>query len=354
MSSAEGPARKVKAVYDAGLTVRVVRRVPLYYAAGADQVLDRSAHVRAASGLAWIGDKLAVAQDDANFIALVDVASGLAEFRTLPAGVGGKRMFDKERGNKSHKNDFESLLAATLVDGTPALLAFGSGSTKRREHICIIPADAAGIVRLVHAPALYTALRACHGFAGSDLNVEGAVRVGENVRLFGRGNGEISDGDERVNATCNLNWEGLFRYLENPATSPPPEPFNVVQFELGEVGGIRVTFTDAAAVPDGSGYADGSMFYTGAAEASKDAVLDGPVAGSVIGIISDDSGGTARFADIRGEDGMVSRAKVEGIVVGDFARGQIFVVVDADDHERPSELWELEFIDSGLPVRAPE
>lgn len=345
MSSVQPPTRHVNAVRDASLQVRVVRQVPLHYSKGADATIDRSAHVRAASGLDWVGDKLAVVQDDSNFIALVDVISGVAEFISLPAGALGKRMFDDERGNKADKFDFESLLATTLSDGTDVLLAFGSGSTSRRESVAIVPLKDEGEPRVLPAHALYDVLRACHSFAGSELNIEGALRVGSRLRLFGRGNGAVSEGVERVNATCDLDWADFLRYLENPATIAAPALLNVVRFQLGEMSGTRITFTDAAVVPGGSGYADGSVLYTGTAESSNDVVDDGPVAGSVVGIISADMGGTARFAEIRDAAGEVIRAKVEGIAVGDFARGQIFVVVDADDHNRPSELWELEWKD---------
>ena len=121
------------------MTARVVRRVPLIYASGADAFTDRPAHVRASSGMAWIGERLAVVQDDANFVALVDTRSGQCEVVVLPAGHGGLRQFDDGRGNKRYKHDFEALVA---VRNNPTLLiAFGSGSSSRREHILVI-ADA--------------------------------------------------------------------------------------------------------------------------------------------------------------------------------------------------------------------
>ena len=55
------------------------------YAAGVDSSLDRPGHIRAGSGLAWVGDRLAVVQDDANFIALVDPTTGLADSIVLPS-----------------------------------------------------------------------------------------------------------------------------------------------------------------------------------------------------------------------------------------------------------------------------
>ncbi|MBC8088290.1 MAG: hypothetical protein H7Z40_13560 [Phycisphaerae bacterium] len=346
MNSAEPPTR-LRAEYDARMQARIVRRVPLHYAEGANVAIDRPAHVRAASGLAWVGSKLAVIQDDANFIALVDPVSGQTNALALPAGALGKRLFDDERGNKRDKLDFESLVSATLLDGTTALLAFGSGSQRRREQIAIVDVTSGRSVRLIHGQALYAALRDCENFAGSELNIEGAVFLGEQVRLFGRGNGDISTGVVRVNATCDLNWARLLAYLDNPSETAPPGPTNVMQFELGELAGTRITFTDAAVCDNETAHAPGTMLYTGTAEASPDVVRDGVVQGSVVGIISESLGRTtARYTEIQDTHGGIARAKVEGIVPGDFERGQVYVVVDADDHRQPGELWELKFTDS--------
>ena len=111
---------------------RVESRRALRYEAGADVDTDRPAHVRAGSGCAFVdvpgvGRRLAVVQDDCNFIALVDVAaSGKAGVSAiaLPRGPAGFRQFDSGRGNKSHKLDLESV-ASVSVDGAPALLAMG-------------------------------------------------------------------------------------------------------------------------------------------------------------------------------------------------------------------------------------
>lgn len=90
------------------VSARILRTTPLRYAEGADPALDRPAHVRAASAVARVGGRLAIVQDDANFVALVDPATGLAEAVTLPAGEGGLRQFDDLRGNKRFKLDLES------------------------------------------------------------------------------------------------------------------------------------------------------------------------------------------------------------------------------------------------------
>jgi hypothetical protein len=320
----------VRARLDSTLAARVVRSVPLLYADGADPALDRPAHVRAASGMAPVGDRVAVVQDDANFIALADPETGRAAAVTLPAGEGGARQFDDLRGNKRWKLDLESCELLRNGDGREMLIAFGSGSSPMRERIVLARAldSAAPEVAIVDASALYARLRGETDFAGSELNVEGAAKVGGVLRLFNRGNG-APHGDLRpVNATCDLDLDALLAFLAD-LTLPPPMPQNVVQYAIGEVDGFPLTFTDAAAW-------DNAILFTAAAEDSPDATRDGPVAASAIGIIR---GGEARWCVVRNADGSRYAGKIEGILPREG--GRAWVVIDRDDPRTPSELSEV-------------
>src|SRR4051794_24780273 len=117
---------------DPTLSARAVRAVPLLYAEGADAALDRPAHVRSASGIARVAGRIAVIQDDANSVALVNPPTGLARAITLPAGEGGVRQFDDLRGNKRFKLDLESCVLVRDGDGPGMLMALGSGSLPAR------------------------------------------------------------------------------------------------------------------------------------------------------------------------------------------------------------------------------
>ena len=180
---------------DPQLAATVVSRRKLTYRAGANATLDRPAHIRAGSSLAWLGGSLIVVQDDANFIAIVDPATGLAEAITLPAGEGGLRQFDDARGNKKFKLDLEACCMVPGPNG-PRLIAFGSGSKKRRRSVLVLdhldrPEPG---VSVVDASALYIGLEAAVDFAGSDMNIEGAAAFPDTIRLFGRGNGQSRHG----------------------------------------------------------------------------------------------------------------------------------------------------------------
>ncbi len=350
------------ATRDPSLAARLVARVPLTYADAADRALDRPAHVRAGSGLAWVPAGVAVVQDDANFIAVVEPSTGHVRAIPLPAGEGGLRQFDDGRGNKRHKLDLEACVAAEH-GGETLLLAFGSGSTAAREHVVIVGGwtDGEPTVTLAHAPDLYAALRRETAFAGSELNVEGAVVVGDRLRLFGRGNGAPRDGVLPVDATCDLALAPLVAHLRAPHDSPAPAPGHVVQYSLGTLDGVRLTFTDATVWRD-------RVVYSAAAEDSPDATLDGPVAGSAIGVM--DARGDARWAPITLASGEPFAGKVEGLVPADAAADRLMrrllgetpggpgadrllVVVDVDDPMTPSELCVVELDGPWLDRAAP-
>lgn len=325
--------REVEAVEDGGLSARVVSRTPLLYAAGADPRQDRPPHVRAGSSLAWVEGRLAVVQDDANFVALVDPATLRAAAVPLPAGHGGKRQFDDARGTKAHKLDLEACVSVP-GEGGDLLVAFGSGSTPRRERVALLEGWSGGelAVSLRDASALYAMLRGREDFAGSELNLEGAVWMEGRVRLFGRGNGAPRRGIAPTDATCDLEWEALRAYLLDPERAPPPEPRGVVRYRLGALDGLRLGFTDAA-------LAGGRLLFSAAAEDSPDAVRDGRVAGSALGVF--DAPDRVRWTVLRGADGAPLADKVEGLALPPGGGGRAWVVVDRDDPDAPSELCEV-------------
>ena len=320
----------VTARIDQTIAAVVVTESPLYYAEGADPLTDRPAHVRAGSGLATVPGGIALIQDDANFIALINPDDQRANAIPLPEGMGGLRQFDKRRGNKKYKLDLEACVAVESERGT-LLLAFGSGSSPRREQVVLVRGWEVGRpeVKLVHVPRLYEVLRRDQAFAGSELNVEGAVFLSDRLRLFGRGNGEVRDDVRPVNATCDLDWPGLLAHLETPDSSPPPTPTNVTPYELGALGGIPLTFTDAAVWGD-------AVLYSAAAEASPDATRDGQVSGSALGVI--DEMGRARYTPLVNRSGAPFVRKVEGVAAVNGTDDQVYVVVDADDPDAASVL----------------
>jgi hypothetical protein len=327
--------RLVIAAQDPSLQARVVGQVPLLYGEGPDAALDRPGHVRAGSGLVRLGSRLAVLQDDAHFVALVDPASGCVRSVALPPGPGGARQFDDQRGTKHWKLDLEACVAMPMEDGQ-LMVAFGSGSGPARERILTLlwQPETPIRVQLHDARRLYGLLRATTDFAGSELNLEGAVLLdGGRLRLFQRGNGARRDGLEPVDATVELAWDELRAYLAEPQRAPVPALHEIVRYRLGELDGVRLSFTDAAVL-------GGAVAFTAVAEASPDAVRDGPVSGVALGLL--ELPNAARWTQLQGLDGRAFTGKAEGLCFDPDRPGRAWVVLDRDDPAAPSELCELE------------
>lgn len=274
----------------------VTSRQNLMYAAGADASIDRPAHVRAASNIVrWSNDRtksdlFAIMQDDANFVALFDRSTGKVSSITLPAGFKEKRQFQEE--TKKYKLDIEAAFVVNdEAQDSSTLYCCGSGSSSKRENILTIQSNNKTPPQIINASKLYERFRNEPAFSGSELNIEGLLLVVLKsilidfflgviylpqlnvVRFINRGNGAAKGDLQPVNATCDIHWPDLKLFLHTTTTTtttaPVPKIFNVVQYDLGSIDGVKLTFTDATVANDGA------ICFVASAEGSPDAVSDG-------------------------------------------------------------------------------
>lgn len=91
---------------DPALSAKVMREVDMVYEDSPSDIDDRPPHVRAASGLVRFQDYLAVIQDDANWLALIDDDDRVHACR-CPRGRGAAHVSSSSRGNKHEKFDLE-------------------------------------------------------------------------------------------------------------------------------------------------------------------------------------------------------------------------------------------------------
>lgn len=312
---------------------RVIARRPLFYAAGADPAEDRPAHVRAGSGVAWLGDRLLVVQDDAAFVAALRGWDAPVEAIALPRLEDGRRQHDDRLGTKHLKLDLESCVAVPS-GGREVVLAFGSGSAPARERVLLL--DDALTPRLVPAGALYEALRTLPGFATSELNLEGAFVVGDRLAWLQRSNGAATSDAPLRCAIADVALDALMSHLERGA--PCPAPRLVAQVDLGAIDGCRLTFTDATTLADKS-------LFVASAEASPDALQDGPVLGVRLGRFLRDAGGRLTGVEscaLVDEHGAPLGDKVEGLARDPDGDGYLWAVVDRDDPDAPCELLRIQ------------
>jgi hypothetical protein len=320
---------------DPALAVRVVSVRELRYTAAAAPDDDRPLHVRAASGLAVVpgpaGGRLAVIQDDASFLAFAAIApAGEVSAIALPRGPGGRRRFEVALGNKRDKLDLEACVAA---DGE--LWAFGSGSSPAREQLAIVGAGAAAAdvtaaVCLIDAAPLYASLRAAVGGA---LNLEGAALVADELWLLHRGNTGPADPGPAI---ARLPRAAFARWLS--AGGPPPPLTSLTRFDLGAIRGVRLGFTDAAALAPAAPSGAGRVLYLACAEASPDAIDDGAILGSQLGVI--DAAGVRAAPLCHGDRPL----KAEGLALDPRDPRHAWIAIDPDDPDRPAELYEIELL----------
>jgi hypothetical protein len=331
------------------MQARIVRRLPLVYAEGSCDREDRPPFVLAASGLAMLGEYLFVVQDNANWLAVVHPDETVTSL-PLPRHPSGVRVFSKERRNTNQKVDLEACVIMQ-TSTTPDLVGFGSGTGESSCWIlevtgtdqafggsAVNPEDCSA--EFHNASVFYESLRQNKAFTGGRLNIEGATALDEErIMILQRGNVSTSEG-EPVDATGEISWPALKAHLQEPQRTPPPEIRSVIRYELGQLNGVRLSFSDAECL------GDGRILFSGSAENPE----DGEVTGSVIGLI--EPTGDTRWTEISCEDGSMFRSKIEGLSLAPGNPSRIRFVIDDDDEHAPSQMFEADF--PALTERAPE
>jgi hypothetical protein len=216
---------------------------------------------------------------------------------------------------KADKPDFE---AALEIDGR--IVVLGSGSTPRRCHLAFLDVDRR-VAEIRDRADLYAELERALG-TGERPNIEGAVAAHERVELFHRGSGAAPSAILEVSRAALL--------------EPAVQVSAVHYARLGAIDGVPLHFTDAAALPGGR------VAFLAAAENTPDAIADGPVMGSVLGVL-DATRSHAVWTRILDADGKPYRQKAEGLVI-DAGGDGAFILTDADDAAIGAELGRLALV----------
>ncbi len=277
--------------------------------------------VRAASAIAPFGDGWLIGQDDSTFAAWSRQGS-ITPLRVLPP-VEGHDVFSERDGTKKLKPDLEAA-CEVLVDGAPAVLLMGSGSSPARMRAVLVRRDEPPTVAAADLSPLYALVAEALGIEVALLNFEGACRVGESLRWFNRGN--LSAG--LSSASVDLDLATLTAAVLGRGDAGAVRVGRVQEYELGEVEGVGLAVTDAVALPDGR------ILLSTAAEDTPNAVDDGPVVATALALVDDTA--VLAVAPLPEVDGQPH--KVEGLVVlKTLADGvRLLAVVDGDDPDAPS------------------
>ena len=286
---------------------------------------DDGTPVTAASAIAPLGDGWLVAQDDATTAAWLRPA-GVTPVRVF-GPVEGLDRFSEAAGTKHLKPDLEVACPAE-VDGEPAVLLLGSGSTSRRMRGALVRlVDGRPEVRAAELGPLYAAVADRLGVPLDQLNLEGASRHGDTVRWFQRGN----SGAGLPSSSVELPLAGLVAAVLGGALDVPVRRPQAL--DLGTVAGVGLAVTDAVALPDGR------LLLSAAAEDTPNAVDDGPVVATALALVEDaDVVAVTAFPPAHGR-----LHKVEGLGLVGVHDGtaQLLAVVDDDDPATPSACLDL-------------
>lgn len=274
----------------------------------------RPAHLSAASGVVRRGDFVYVIGDDELHLGVFRHSSSEpGRLRRVLAGD----LPDDHGERSSLKPDLEALTVLPPFEGHPygALLGLGSGSAPERDRgfVCGLAADGsiAGEPDELDLAPLYRLLRE----HVAELNVEGAAAMGERLWLLHRGTSH-----EGSNLVAELSLEQLMQSLRDDLCLDAQELKNMRRYDLGDINGVELTFSDATPI------ADEFLVFTASAEA------DEGIRGSVVGTLALD-GSVQRLRTID------RRWKVEG-VHGAIDTGvlDLTFVCDQDDPAAPAPL----------------
>ncbi|MFN2489685.1 MAG: hypothetical protein ABR529_08115 [Actinomycetota bacterium] len=284
------------------------------------QEVDGSRHIAAASSLARLEDTLFVVADD-------EMVLGVFPLNASKPGYAlqileGKLPRDHS-DRQEQKPDLESvtLLAPFGELSHGALLALGSGSGAKRHRGALIPLLADRRPAEAHVEVDLTSLYEALAAAVGELNIEGAAALETVLRLLQRG-----DGERARNARVDLDLGEVCAALAHGEPLPPSAILDVVDYDLGRLHGVELSFSDASPL------ADGRMVFAASAE-DPGSETDGAIEGSALGIL-----------DVEGRVEMLEPVdlpiKVEGMTARLADDGvETLMVTDADDPKEPSRLW---------------
>ena len=290
--------------------------------------------IPSASGIEVIGDSIYIIGDDSPYLYQLN-----RDFKqTSKLALADTSGFKSGRVAKSEKMDLESM-ASYERNGKNYLLILGSGASDARMKGFVIEADKVtgklGKPKSYTLDKLYQQLQDNKEVVKNDqLNIEGLTVESGNVYLMHRAV------KQAPNILLEYNAEAFFSALEMNGDVPEPE---VHHFKLEKLEGYQAGFS-------GADIFDGKLFFTASVEQTEDAIADGEVLGSYVGVIylADlDSNSrkpvASKSALLVYKNNKPYKGKAESLVVSKD-KDKYKVLVVSDDDKGHSELLEVELV----------
>ncbi|MGN6647618.1 MAG: DUF6929 family protein [Cytophaga sp.] len=227
--------------------------------------------IPSASAVEVVNGNIYIVGDDCCF--LYALKYDLTVLAKVPLYTAPESDLTGNRILKKKKADLECITKLN-INGYPHLLILGSGSKSPRRDVAFLvklptPYNRKHLVWEISLVKWYSFLRMNEEVTGSSgvLNFEAAASTDEYLYLFNREN----------NAILRFDLPEFIEFIQGH-TEGVPFP-TIITAELPEIGGIRSGFS-------GADYFDEKLFFTAAAENTSNAIDDGEIMGSAVGLLS--------------------------------------------------------------------
>ncbi|WP_299253746.1 hypothetical protein [uncultured Cytophaga sp.] len=286
--------------------------------------------IPSASAVEVVNGNIYIVGDDSNFLYVLKYdLSLLAEvplYQAKPEDIEGNRIA------KHKKADLECITKLT-INGYAHLLILGSGAESPRRDVAFLvklptPYNKKHLVWEVSLVKWYSFLRMNDAVTGPSgvLNFEAAASTDAHLYIFNREN----------NATLRFDMPEFIEFIQGH-TDGIPFP-TVIQSELPEIKGVRAGIS-------GADYFDNTFFFTAAAEDTPNAIDDGEIMGSAIGILTFEGEEKARGKITDGFMGTVSNftlipeienraLKVESVSVYEKENDTTYIAIAVSDDDK--------------------
>ena len=275
--------------------------------------------VSSGSGILYHDDSLILLGDDAAYYAKMAISNQGHVRKSISKNVN----FD--RVPKLIKNDIESAIFAN-INGQPFVLGFGSGGiSPYRDTLFAMPLKETATRFKVSLLPIYNAIRKQVGLSESELNIEGAAMLGDQLILFNRGN----------NFAIVFSWPIFSNYIKHPGNTEIP-PFKIVKFTLPIFNKFPVGISGACEINDRE------ILFTASLEETTDFINDGVVKGSYIGILKFTTSGEIKLTalePLNDVSGNVLADKLESITIIKKDGDTLDIVAVADNDDGKSKIF---------------
>ncbi len=230
---------------------------------------------------------------------------------------------------KKTKHDLEGSVIGK-INGQEYLLAFGSGSSPRREMLMMVDIHHKATDRKVPLNRLYSALRTKYELSDEALNIEGAAVCKERLYLFLR----------KKNMVISMKWMDFEQYIIDPLEGSIPASASEYLM-LPKHSGVSAGFSGATEIIYKG---EEAIMFCASLEHTPNHIDDGPVFGSYMGIMRPDKKGKMEIEAleiIKNEKGKILKEKIESIAIISSDTTNYKTLIVSDNDNGMSRLFEV-------------